>query len=184
MQRVRELAVQSANGTNSAANRLALNTEATELIAAADEILTRTRFNDIDPFAATAINIHTGTDANQITILKGTGVLLDKAALSITAIDLTTQALANTALGNLDTGMDALNVRRSELGAAQNRLEFTMNVLAIKEENAAAAESSIRDADIARETTEFTRNQILVTAGTSLLAQANLIPQTALQLLG
>ena len=77
-----------------------------------------------------------------------------------------------------------MNTRRASLGAAQNRLEFTSNVLAIREENALASESAIRDADIARETTIFTRNQILVSAGTSMLSQANLTPQSALQLLG
>jgi flagellin len=66
----------------------------------------------------------------------------------------------------------------------QNRLEFTISTLAIQEENASASESAIRDADISRETIRFTRNQILVSAGTSVLAQANLVPQTALQLLG
>ena len=73
---------------------------------------------------------------------------------------------------------------RSTLGAFQNRLEFTINTLAIQEENAAASESFIRDADIAQETIGFTRNQSLVSAGTSVLAQANLVPQTALTLLG
>jgi len=73
---------------------------------------------------------------------------------------------------------------RSDLGAFQNRLEFTINTLSIQEENSAASESAIRDADVARETTAFTRNQILVSAGTQVLAQSNVIPQTALQLLG
>jgi flagellin len=73
---------------------------------------------------------------------------------------------------------------RALFGASQNRLEFTINTLAIQEENSSASESAIRDADIAKETIAFTRNQILVSAGTSVLAQANIIPQTALQLLG
>ena len=73
---------------------------------------------------------------------------------------------------------------RSILGASQNRLEFTISTLAIQEENSRSSESFIRDADIALETIEFTRNQILVSAGTSVLAQANIVPQTALQLLG
>jgi flagellin len=77
-----------------------------------------------------------------------------------------------------------VNNQRSTLGAAQNRLEFTINSLQIQEENAVSSESAIRDADIGRETITFTRNQILVSAGTSILAQANVIPQTALQLLG
>ena len=73
---------------------------------------------------------------------------------------------------------------RSTLGAAQNRLEFTITTLQIQEENSRSSESFIRDADIALETIDFTRNQILVSSGTSVLAQANIIPQTALQLLG
>jgi len=73
---------------------------------------------------------------------------------------------------------------RSTMGAVQNRLEFTINSLAIQQENMSASESAIRDADIASETITFTRNQILVSAGTAVLAQANIVPQTALQLLG
>jgi flagellin len=72
---------------------------------------------------------------------------------------------------------------RSTLGAQQNRLEFTINTLSIQEENSSSSESAIRDADMAKETMSFTRNQILVNAGTSILAQANSVPQTALQLL-
>jgi flagellin len=77
-----------------------------------------------------------------------------------------------------------VNSLRATLGAQQNRLEFTVTTLQIQEENSAFSESQIRDADIARETIDFTRNQILVSAGTSILAQSNVIPQTALQLLG
>jgi flagellin len=80
--------------------------------------------------------------------------------------------------------LKSVNTLRSNLGAYQNRLEFTINTLAIQEENATASESAIRDANIATETIDFTRNQILVASGTSVLAQANLVPQTALTLLG
>ena len=184
MQRIRELAVQAANGTLSGTNRSDLNAEATELTASVTEILTRTDFNGIDPFGATAVVIQSGADAGDTTTLAGTGVTLDAAALQLGAIDLTTIANANTAIGNIDAGQGVLNTRRSQFGAAQNRLEFTINVLAIQEENSLASESAIRDADIARETIAFTRNQILVSSGTSILAQANVIPQTALQLLG
>jgi len=184
LQRIRELAVQSANGTlQDAPNRADLNTEATQLVAAVNEILTRTTFNGIDPFGATAINIQTGTNAAQTTTLAGTGTAISTATLNIAALAINTQATANTALTTLDTALTTVNTRRAQLGAAQNRLEFTINQLGIREENAAAAESRIRDADIAKETIGFTRNQILVTAGTSILAQANIVPQTALQLL-
>ncbi len=185
LQRIRELAVQSANGTlQDTPNRADLNTEATQLVAAVNEILTRTTFNGIDPFSATAITVQTGTNAAQTTALAGTGTLISTTTLGIAALSIATQANANTALGTLDTALTTVNTRRASLGAAQNRLEFTINQLGIREENAAAAESRIRDADIAEETIGFTRNQILVSAGTSVLAQANIVPQTALQLLG
>jgi flagellin len=87
-------------------------------------------------------------------------------------------------MGLLTTAIETVNSLRSDLGAAQNRIDFTVATLAIQEENSAASESAIRDADMARETIDFTRNQILVSAGTAVLAQANIIPQTALQLLG
>ena len=186
MQRIRELAVQAANGTLSATNRSDLNTEAQELVGSIGEILTRTDFNGINPFLANQVVIQTGADATDTTTLTGAGVALTTTDLSVAAISLAgaTAAGASAAITAVDAGLVTLNTRRANLGAAQNRLEFTINVLAIREENALASESAIRDADIARETTAFTRNQILVTAGTSILAQANIVPQTALQLLG
>lgn len=183
VQRIRELAVQAANGTLSAQNRQDLNTEASELTATITEILTRTDFNGINPFGATVVVLQTGADASQTTNVSGTGSTLDLAALSLNAVDLTTVGGANTAIANADSAVTTLNTRRAQLGAAQNRLEFTISVLGIQEENSVASESAIRDADIARETIRFTRNQILVAAGTSVLAQANVVPQSALQLL-
>jgi flagellin len=93
-------------------------------------------------------------------------------------------AEAATAIQQIDSAINTVSSIRAGLGATQNRLEFTIAALAIQEENSAASESAIRDANIALETIEFTRNQILVSAGTSILAQANVLPQTALTLLG
>ena len=193
MQRIRELLVQGANGTNSPANLTALGNEANELITAITDTIANTEFNSINPFLAIAggITVQSGADTGDTTILTNLGVAFTAAAggdLNLVfgagqTVDFSTSALAGTSLTQIDLGLDRLNAKRAEIGAVQNSLEFTLNVLAIKEENTLAAESAIRDADIAFETTEFTRNQILVTAGTSLLAQANLIPQTALQLL-
>ena len=193
MQRIRELLVQGANGTNSPANLTALSNEANELITAITDTIANTEFNSINPFLAIAggITVQSGADTGDTTILTNLGVAFTAAAggdLNLVfgagqTVDFSTSALAGTSLTQIDLGLDRLNAKRAEIGAVQNSLEFTLNVLAIKEENTLAAESAIRDADIAFETTEFTRNQILVTAGTSLLAQANLIPQTALQLL-
>jgi flagellin len=186
LQRIRELAVQAANGTLSTANRTALELEGDELSIAIGEILTRTDFNGIDPFGATAVAIQTGTENTETTTLVGTGVALTTATLNVEVGDITftTAATSGTTIATVDAAIDAISVRRSQLGAAQNRLEFTVNVLGIQEENSLSAESAIRDADIARETIAFTRAQILVTAGTSILAQSNILPQTALQLVG
>ena len=184
LQRIRELAVQSANGTlQDNPNRTDLNAEVTQLTAGINEILTRTTFNGIDPFAATAVTIQTGVNNAQTTTLAGTGTAISTTTLGINALSIATQATASASLATLDTALTTVNTRRANLGAAQNRLEFTINQLGIREENASAAESRIRDADIAKETIAFTRNQILVSAGTSILAQANVVPQTALQLL-
>jgi flagellin len=93
-------------------------------------------------------------------------------------------AQASTAIQQIDSAINTVSSIRAGLGAAQNRLEFTIATLAIQEENSSASESAIRDANIALETIEFTRNQILISAGTSILAQANVLPQSALTLLG
>lgn len=102
---------------------------------------------------------------------------------NIGLIDLTTQSGAQNAILSIDAALDEVNKIRSEIGAIQNRLEFTVLNLESASENMSASDSRIRDADFAYETSRFTRNQILVQAGTAMLAQANTLPQTALQLL-
>lgn len=184
LQRMRELAVQSANGTNSNQNRSDLQLEVTQLEQQLDRIALDTEFNGVFPLsAAVNIDLQVGPDAaNIITIAFAAGSR--PSDLGIAGLNIGTQATASAALATLDTALNTVNTNRSTLGAIQNRLEFTITTLQIQEENSAASESAIRDADIARETIQFTRNQILVSSGTSILAQANIIPQTALQLLG
>jgi len=187
VQRIRELAVQSANGTLSAANRTSLNNEATQLIAQINAISSQTEFNGVNPLDSTnaTFNLQVGARSGQT-------ITIDLAAVRSRSQDIgiggtfsiATQAEATTALTTLDTVIGNINTRRATLGGIQNRLEFTIQTLAIQRENSAASESFIRDADIATETIAFTRNQILVSAGTSVLAQANVVPQTALTLLG
>jgi flagellin len=146
----------------------------------------QTTFNGINPFLAIAggVSLQTGANNGETTALTAVGTLFNTTTLNLVGtINFTTSALSGTSIAAIDAGLVILNAKRATLGATQNRLEFTINILAIKEENSLASESAIRDANIATETINFTRNQILVTAGTSLLAQANLIPQTALQLL-
>jgi flagellin len=186
MQRIRELAVQAANGTNSLQNRTDLQAEVVALRDSVTEILLRTEFNGLNPFAVIAggLVLQTGADAGSTTTVSSLGTLFNTTNLFINAIDISTQPGASGAITSVDNGLAVLNTKRAALGATQNSLEFTINVLGIQEENSLAAESAIRDADIARETIAFTRAQILVSAGTSILSQANIVPQTALQLLG
>ena len=99
-------------------------------------------------------------------------------------LDVTTQSKAGDALKVIDKALDQVSGQRADLGAVQNRLQHTINSLNVAAENASAAESRIRDTDMAKEMTSFTRSQILQQAGVSMLAQANSAPQSVLKLLG
>ena len=182
LQRIRELAVQSANGTNSTTNRQALQSEVSQLIEQIDDISTNTEFNGIRVLSVNqTITLQAGAQASQTLALKINGARA--ADLKVSAITVSSSTLATSSISTIDLALRSVSTIRSNLGALQNRLEFSINTLAIQEENSAAAESAIRDANIAAETIAFTRNQILVSAGTTVLSQANLVPQTALQLL-
>src|SRR5690606_12559337 len=183
LQRIRELAVQAANGTQSDSNRSALNTEVQQLLAQIDDIALDTEFNGIRVLSSSqTITLQAGAQASQTLAVSVNGAKTND--LGISAITVSSLLGASSALSTIDLALRSVTTLRSSLGALQNRLEFTINTLAIQEENSSASESAIRDADIARETIAFTRNQILVSSGTSVLAQANIVPQTALQLLG
>lgn len=183
LQRIRELSVQSANGTNSTENRAALDAEVRQLLDQIDDIALDTEFNGLRVLSSSqSLTLQAGPRPGQTLVIVVEGAKTSD--LRVSPVSISTQALAVSSISVVDLAIQSVSTVRSRLGAVQNRLEFTINVLAIQEENSAASESAIRDADIARETVDFTRNQILVTAGTSVLAQANIIPQTALQLLG
>lgn len=183
LQRIRELAVQSANGVNSQQNREALNAEVLQLLGQIDDIATDTEFNGLRVLStAQTVTLQTGPQASQtLTILLNGAKTND---IGVNTVAISTVAQAVSALSTIDLALRSVSTLRSGLGAIQNRLEFTISTLAIQEENSTVSESAIRDADIASETARFTRNQILVSAGTSVLAQANVVPQQALQLLG
>lgn len=183
LQRVRELAVQAANGTQSDTNRTALNTEVQQLLAQIDDIALDTEFNGARVLSANqTITLQAGAQSSQTLAVTVNGAKTND--LGVSAITVSSLLGASSAISTIDLALRSVSTLRSSLGAFQNRLEFTINTLAIQEENSAASESSIRDADIARETISFTRNQILVNSGTAILAQANILPQTALTLLG
>ena len=182
LQRIRELSVQASNGTQSTNNRAAIHTEVRQLLDQIDDIATDTDFNGIRVLsAAQTVTLQSGTYGGQTLVITVNGSKTNDLGVSNVAVS--TAALATTAISTIDLAIQSVSTLRSTLGAYQNRLEFTINTLNIQQENSSSAESAIRDADMAQETIKFTRNQILVSAGTSVLSQANVVPQTALQLL-
>jgi len=135
---------------------------------------------DVD-VAGGSLKFQIGANAGQdMTLTVGE---MTSAGLSVDAIDVETQAGASSAITAIDTAIESVSTERSKLGAVQNRLEHTINNLTATSENLSAAESRIRDVDMAQEMMEFTKNNILSQAATSMLAQANQMPQSVLQLL-
>ena len=185
LQRMRELAVQSANATNSTADRASLDAEYQQLGAELGRTLTSTKFNGIAILAAGA-----GAQAFQVGANNGDTVTVTTtnmaANLTITAVTgggVTTVAAANTALTNIDTALGTVNSERALYGAAQNRFDSIVATLQVAAENQSAARSRIMDADFASETANLSRAQILQQAGTAMIAQANQLPQQVLTLL-
>ena len=182
LQRVRELAVQAANGTQSTNNRTTIDNEVQQLLSQIDDIAKDTDFNGIRVLSsAQTVTLQSGANPSQTLVLSVNGAKTND--LGVSTVSVSSVGAAVSAISTIDAALQSVSSLRSNLGALQNRLSFTINTLAIQEENATSSESAIRDADVAQETIKFTRNQILVSAGTSVLAQANTVPQTALQLL-
>jgi flagellin len=181
LSRMRELAVQAANGTLTTADRTTLDTEYQELISEIDRIASQTTFNGVNLLNSTGtVAIQVGSEANEtITV---TFADVSASTLSLTG-DITSAANATTELGTLDTAIDTVSTARGQMGAVQNRMQSAIASIANARENLAAAESRIRDVDVAFETADLTRNSILQQAATSVLAQANVQPQLALSLL-
>ena len=194
--RLRELAVQSASGTLTDNDRGSIDTESRQLVSEIDRISITTKFNSLSLLGATSatsltftFQVGTGTSSSdQIAVtlqqVKATAFGTTPVDLTATAgFSLTTAAGALNAITTLDTALNFTNNIRSTLGAAQNRLETAARNLAVQSENYSAANSRIRDVDVAEETANLTRNQILSQAGASVLSQANQAPQLALSLL-
>ncbi len=184
--RLRELAIQSSNGSVSNADKSTLNEEFTSLITEINRIGTSTEFNGIKLLdgSSSAVNFQVGY---------GTSIGIDTLAislsptlstsLSLNSLDIGSGGSTSQAIANIDTAINTVSSLRGRLGAAQNRLNSTINNLAITVENLSAAESRIRDVDVAFETAALTRNSILQQASISILGQANAQPQSALSLL-
>ena len=186
LQRMRELAVQAANGTVSQKDKGSLQEEYAALAEEIDRITTSTEFNGTQVLTgSSSVTLQVGFQNaadNLITITMADLTTLTSLADDIGA-DATGDA-ARAALAKLDADIDTITSERAKLGAVQNRLESTVRNVANVIENQSAARSRIRDADFAAETANLTRTQILQQAGTAMLAQANVIPQSVLQLLG
>ncbi len=181
--RMRELAVQSANGTLAASDRTALQSEVTQLIAQVGDIATRTNFNGTALLnsASTSISIQTGVATGQ-TVAIDIGDMT-ATGLAVGTVDLTSAANASTALAALDTAINTVATQRASLGAVQNRLDATVNNLTASVTNLSESKSRIEDADYSVETTKLASAQILAQASTAMLAQANQSQQGVLNLL-
>lgn len=189
LQRMRELAVQSANATNNSGDRTNLNTEFAQLQAEITRITGGTKFNGNDVLKGGATNtFQVGADASETIDVTGTDLTAAAAETAIAAgstikVDGADATNATAAITQIDKALDEINTERATYGAVQNRFQSVISNLQNKLEATSAAKSRIMDADFAQETANLTRGQILQQAGTAMLAQANSLPNGVLALL-
>jgi flagellin len=183
--RMRELAIQSANGTLGTAERATLNAEFQDLSAEITRIANVTEFNGtaIINDALAAIQFQVGVNAGPDDVITVSGVDATAAGLGVDVLLIDDVPNSQAALTALDTAISQVASQRGSFGTAQNRMESTIRSLSIAVENASAAESRIRDVDVAAETANLSRLQVLQQAGVAVLAQANVSQQAALSLL-
>jgi flagellin len=191
--RMRELAVQSANGTLGDTERGYIDTEFDQLKSEIDRISSSTEFNGqklLEGSASAGLTMQIGiqdTAADRLTVsvARLVGSTLGSAGGSkLSDITMSTSSGAQAALGSLDAAIQQLSNSRAKVGAFQNRMQITVSNIGVAHENLSAANSRIRDVDVAKEAAEMTKSQILAQAGISVLGQANALPQAALSLLG
>jgi flagellin len=187
--RLRELAEQAANGTIGSSERGFLDSEFQALTSEITRITQTTEFNGTQLLDGTGgtVDIQVGTGAgatNQIALNFGTNVNATSLGLNDESLTGATTDNAKAALTAIDTALNTISQTRANFGAVQNRLESTVRNIGVTVENLSAANSRIRDVDVADEAAKMTSNQILQQAGISVLAQANFAPQAALSLLG
>ncbi len=199
LQRIRELAVQSSNGIYTAEDRMQIQVEVSQLVDEIDRIASHAQFNGLnmltgrfaaetgDNVVTASMYFHIGANMDQrIRVHVGTMTAEGLGVRQVGTgemISLSSPDGANQAIGTVDDALQAVSKQRADLGAYQNRLEYAIRGLDVGSENLQAAESRIRDSNMAAEMVDFTRNQILQQAGTAMLAQANMVPQSVLQLL-
>ncbi|MDP4302041.1 flagellin N-terminal helical domain-containing protein [Leptothrix discophora] len=199
MQRIRELAVQSANGSLSQSDRDNLQLEADQLQQEIVRVVQDSKFNGVTLFDSTAtgslaanaaLSFQVGADNGDTIDVDGTGFDMTTlasyaaGATAVKSLDISSQAAASAALTSLDADLDAVNTARSTAGAVQSRFDAVISQLQVSAENTSAARGRIMDADFAAETANLSRAQILQQAGTAMIAQANQLPQSVMKLLG
>jgi flagellin len=180
LQRMRDLAVQASNtGSNGTTAIAAAQAEVNQLVSAIDDIASRTKFNGTQLLSGSSgLSFQVGANS-------GESLTVTLAGMGASALQINSLTLSNAAnaITSLDAAISSVSTQRGVFGAAQNRLEHTIANLSVTQENLAASESRIRDTDMAQEMTEFSKSQILMQAGTAMLAQANSAPQGVLSLL-
>lgn len=200
LQRIRELAVQSANGIYTIEDRMQIQVEISQLVDEVDRVASHANFNTINMLTGRYSNsaaagntvvasmwAHIGANMDQrerVFVATMTAKSLGlKDTSSSETISVSTQDKANKTIGDLDLALYKVSKQRADLGAYQNRMEQAINGLMISEENIQASESRIRDTNVANESIEWAKNQILTQSSVAMLAQANQIPQLALSLI-
>jgi flagellin len=188
--RMRELGVQAASDTVGPQERKFLNVEFSQLVEEMDRISANTSFNSVPLLngQASTFEIQVGTGNNpsidRIRLFDANSADVTVVALGLNLANVQDKVSAQNSLGTLDSALNSVNAIRAEFGALQNRLQSVISNTTVSRENLASANSRIRDADIAEETAELTKNQILMQAGVSVLGQANSTIKSALNLLG
>ena len=198
LQRIRDLAVQAANGTNATSERDAIKSEVEQRVSEITRLANGSSFNaiklldgtqtdvalQIGPnFNASAVSLNSLTIGAPLGQANSTALGINGAGALSVASFFATSTKAASYITKIDSAISTISSRRSTIGSLQNRLESTIQSLAIKEENMRASESRIRDVDVAKEAAFLTKNQILQQASASLLAQANQAPSVALSLI-
>lgn len=200
LNRMVTLATQSANGTYSASNRTSMNEEVDQLKSEIDRILSTTNFNGTYLFTSKSdsgltdmkitfqvseLGISNAQIGVQLTVMTASslGLTGTPSEGGTTGVSLTAQDLSRMSISSINAAIDQVTKLRGQFGAMQNRLEHTINNLSVSTENITASESRIRDVDVAKEMMAYTKNNILVQSAQAMLAQANQIPQSVLQLL-
>lgn len=183
LHRMRELSIQSANQIYSTEDRLLIQVEVSQLKQELGRIVDVTSFNQLKILDGSLkeLKFHVGPDKDQTIQVSVDN--MDTKALKVDTVDISTANAANTSLGSIDSAVNSVSTQRAKLGAWQNRMNHVVSTLSVAAENLTAAESRIRDTDMAKEMIEFTRSDILTKTGVAMLVQANLQSKTVLKLL-